>query len=1121
MRLSFSILWIILTVTLLAGMVSAFEWDNVKSYDASKKEVLIRDSFLGIPTTEVARARLNTEQKQYVGIGKDVMVAQFDINSSSRYTGIIDNVEIYDINKGMRRTNKEVWFKYKIIHSVTTTPSYGYKCTSTGKIHTNGSLKRKCEYIVEGTISKENATWYNYDLNSDIPEGVTSIGIFTDVGAGDNYEWIISLAGIRIPEWATWTQGLNSGLLDYWKLNETGTTANRIDSLGKFNITVTGTITEQAYGVNNNSWRGNGLSNYGTMGRIFNVSGNMTFSFWYNSSTGGYTNGERLFGDNGAYGPFDVQGNNCAQTAGGFCLKFNSQTAVDVGDLNRADWQHIVITASSSGRLYVWVNNTLLTNTTAGAFTNITDVIILGSDGVGSGISNLRWIDEIGLWNRVLTDSEISQIFNRSMTYQGTFDQEDADIDVTLNSPNANISMTTVTLNASGNPSSTSNVTNATFYVWWSNGTLRSTHINNTFTQSTTQINITSLVSGLTEHISYSWNAYICGTNRSDPTNTNCSFASSNFSIGVDTTGTVVNLTYPKNIVIPYYESGTNLTINFTATDNGAGVQACRLEYNGVNRTVGCGTNTTQYNITSPMNRTAIIWANDTLNNMASNAGTWNYTIFQHSNAYQSPVDELANSTFSVNITYNSTVYTSINTFLIYNGTRYTATKFGSSDNVVFNRSISVPTVTTRTNYTFYWEFIVNNGTADTYVNSSVYNQTVIDFTIDACGTNTVILYNFTMVDEGTQAKLNQTNVNTTLQVSLNISDIAHINQVANFSGNFTRINSVAICISSDLTNTTYRIDGEIKYEALTYEPEFYNLQNSRINNSLLSTNITLYDLLSSQSQSCTISYKNKFKSPVAGALIEIQRRYTDQGLSRVVEIPITDTGGTTIAHIVTEDVEYDLVVKKENVLLDTYRRQKFFLDANSLCIATLSAEEGILGIKDYETKDGVAFTPPTFNRTSRLVSTTFSTLDGSIRSFYLNVSQYNQYGNVTVCTNTQNLSSGTLSCTVPSTFGNGTYTATILLENKKIGGSQFSISQLARDTFGGSQGLLIMMFFLSVVLMLIGNGPAIIIGVIISVIGMLGLNYTQGTLLGGASSLLWLVVIAAILLWKYSRQRG
>ena len=450
--------------------------------------------------------------------------------------------------------------------------------------------KNNCTVVENGTVNYTDYEYVPFDFYGYTFQAGKGYYIKLrgkkHVQFANSVEWIPTLFGVRVPEWATWTDGLIVGLLDYWKLNETGTTTVRVDSLGKFNITVTGTISEQAYGASqqfNNSWRGNTANDFGTMGRILNVSGNMTFSFWFNSSGSGYPMGNRLFGDSADYATFNIEGNNCGQSTSGLCFRFKNSGNIDAPDVSRDRWQHIVITASSSDRVYIWYNATLQTNNSAGAFSNITNIIILGSDGLASAITDLRWIDEVVLWNRVLTNAEISQLFNTSMTYQPAeiIPGAPPTQTVTLISPlnNSNFSSSTVTLNATITPSN-GNISNATFYVWWSNGTLRSTHLNNTITFVNDSLNVTFTITNFANHSNYQWNVLSTVSNATNFTLYNISSASSNFTFTVDTIVPTMNITYPKNIVIPYYRSGTNITINWTANDTSVGVQTCLLEYN-------------------------------------------------------------------------------------------------------------------------------------------------------------------------------------------------------------------------------------------------------------------------------------------------------------------------------------------------------------------------------------------------------------------------------------------------------------------------------------------------------------------------------------------------------------
>ena len=85
-------------VLLLLGMfcfsfVSAIEWDNTKEYNPVTREVTFDNTFLGVKTSEIGKARLNTPLNVKVGAGYQ-KVAEFDFSLNEDYTDALKKIEI-------------------------------------------------------------------------------------------------------------------------------------------------------------------------------------------------------------------------------------------------------------------------------------------------------------------------------------------------------------------------------------------------------------------------------------------------------------------------------------------------------------------------------------------------------------------------------------------------------------------------------------------------------------------------------------------------------------------------------------------------------------------------------------------------------------------------------------------------------------------------------------------------------------------------------------------------------------------------------------------------------------------------------------------------------------------
>ena len=214
------------------------------------------------------------------------------------------------------------------------------------------------------------------------------------------------------------SSSLLTGLVSYWKLDETS--GNAIDELGANNGTLV-----------NGAWCTQGVSgkigkafeftaaNFGTgydMGsglqsgtsswsaslwvKMINTIGRAYFIQWGADSG---LDGLRVESDTTYHGAATFAGTSSSWSVTG-------DSSVDLSDGN---WHHIVVVADRSGLLQIY------TDTIAGSTSNIssissdnisnsTNFTIIKNFGVATGVI----VDEMGLWNRALTGTEISTLYN-------------------------------------------------------------------------------------------------------------------------------------------------------------------------------------------------------------------------------------------------------------------------------------------------------------------------------------------------------------------------------------------------------------------------------------------------------------------------------------------------------------------------------------------------------------------------------------------------------------------------------------------------------------------------------------------------------------------------------------
>lgn len=385
-----------------------------KNYDAVLKEVTLMDR-----NNDAAKMKLDTELDSHVGAGY-TMVAQFTITPKQDIYSFIKGFELINMSNG-KIISRRIDVNYKATQAVSV-DDYKEEC-STLKYEKNQSFYRHCENVKTGSHLENKEVWLPFNNNLKLNEGIT-IGLFTEVEVGDHVEWIptftINGKDTSVSEWASWTADLNAGLLYYYKLDETtGTTA--IESVELINY---GTSSRNAttYNMENGDWvagklgnalRFGGTNEYAETQLNIESAGNFnrTISFWVNNSlatTGNYWGWVEL----GVYG----------QTAKyiGIAQEFDKLTVSTydkdcfrdtASTLSTAGYSHIVVRYDApASNMSLWINGTYRSQC------SIAHNLGYGNLRIGQSEGHTEYsqsdVDELGIWNRTLTDAEITQIYN-------------------------------------------------------------------------------------------------------------------------------------------------------------------------------------------------------------------------------------------------------------------------------------------------------------------------------------------------------------------------------------------------------------------------------------------------------------------------------------------------------------------------------------------------------------------------------------------------------------------------------------------------------------------------------------------------------------------------------------
>lgn len=403
---------------------------------------------------------------------------------------------------------------------------------------------------------------------------------------------------------------------------------------------------------------------------------------------------------------------------------------------------------------------------------------------------------------------------------------------------------------------------------------------------------------------------------------------------------------------------------------------------------------------------------------------------------------------------------------------------------------------------------------------AQIQNDMQSSLNIDNCTSFSNLLFNISLYDEDAQTLLNGTVQNTSIKVSIELINSTGL-QLSNYSYNFNQVNPVVLCSQSVADSSNYTLNGIIEYSSSGRFTEYYYFQNYSFNS--LDNLIYLYDLSTTTGQIFKIIYKDTNFVPVTGALINLQRRYIDEGKYKTVEQPKTGAEGYTIGHLVTNDVVYNIIVMKNGVVLATFEDVVAECQTPSLSTCqinlnsygTSSIPSGFSNINDvtYDLD---------YNATSRVVDLTYAITSGVSATVILNVSLYDSLGTTLICADSLSASGGDLSCNIPTTFGNGTAIIKVYKNGKEIANAVVKLKNDSRDIYGNNIILLAMIFFLVIVGIGASSDSPMIMGItiILGAVCLVALNILYSpSIIGAGATILWFIIVVVIVMIKGGRK--
>lgn len=945
---------IVMGVILLLGVfllslsvISAYEFDNSKSYNPTTKTVTIKNAF-GLGET-IAEVKLDSPQIVYVIEGKNRKVAEFTIDNKGDYESPLKQIELYNINKGMTKLQRNLDYKYKTI-SYKEVNDYKETCVN-GKTLGNGTIVKTCSNEIIGTHQEEVITWNDFNEKTTLPIGKITIGIFTDVYTNDYVEWIPTLYGVRVYEWATWTASLNVGLHAYYNLSSI------------YNV----------YPPANHSLSGAGV--YGNVRCLINdcvnietsqvVIPNSAFTFWTASARNITIN---VWVNASALDELLFAGDTFNFYESGGVIKLDGFAGAQLTTPQILN-QYLMLTIlgnDTNGCLFA--NGTLAGCSTIGAATVPTSL--------GMGLGSVAIWDELGIWNRSLSPSEISDLYNNGAGL--TFVAMSAPT-IILNAPanNTKQSSNSVVFNWSSHDAT--EIINSSLFI---NGALNYTKLGSGTNRTDGQINLT-FADG-----TYFW--YV-DTYDNDLANT----VSEIRTLIIDNSPPSVIIKSPVNsssftaVTLPY-----PISFNWTGVDSSGFTNCWYANETSSVIAIGCDNNAT-INYNEGFHE-IVIYANNSVGLISYNQTKFFINYILTNTTYDGEVFEGDTNNIIFNITGTSLSTPSVN--ITYNNTVYAMSGTSNGTFLSFNKSLSAPFVNADSWINFSIAYDVGSGMSNTgNISQKIIAITGINISSIGCGSTA---YNLSLFDEENFTSLNGT-------VDYNIEYGTETNSTINkIFGSLTNVHEFYLC-DNPLVDLNFTIgSAEFQYSAPNYvDRRYYIFSGTKITNQFI--NLSLYDLLSASQTSFKLEVEDTSLNPYVNKYTTLVRWYPSLNQYNVVDMGKTDELGVTVIHTRTEDVDYRIGVYELDgtlIKLADPTRMICLVDPCTYTLKVSPTED------DFTSIFGIDYTF-NYNYTTGIWSFVYS--DSSQRTQSMNLTVYKESGtqSINICSDYLTASAGALSC--------------------------------------------------------------------------------------------------------------
>lgn len=974
-----------------------------KSYDLATKEIsLSSDS----TKAQILTTKLDTPQNYRVGAGYQ-KVAQFTISPKQDLSNVLGSFEFYDVNDNMKPITKQIDIQYLTTQQVSVDD---YKDDCIDVVEKNGT-RQVCSQVKSGSHFETREAWLPFDGNVKSNEPII-IGLFADVKIGESIEWIPIVSGVKISEWATWTNDLNVGLVAYYTFNDT---TSVVDSSGNGNTGTNNGATNTS-GILGSAYNFTG-SQYVLLPNMTTFSTQATMNIWVKNNAWSQNNFLWAMGNNTAKSREVWQPSIEDIYSGTFRNDEVSNTSFSVfGANNTFHMVTITQTPGAAGWMFYY-DGVSVWNETGENIVNIAPNgwnFNLGRSFDGGWIYGKFSMDEMGLWNRSLTQAEVTQLYNGGAGISWQANITIASLTITLISPDNNVNFTTNNVNFSVNVTPNNLlITNVSLLI---NGTIDQTNTSGligNYTFSKTLIDN-----------SYNWTIIAYGNDsvRYNAINGTLFF-------NVDLIEPTVTLLSPAN---SSSTSITNISLNSTGTGNNYTLNNATLYLWFSNGTIFDVTTNSSLSNSTTINTsffvildgfTSYVWnvkycGNATLASscfFATDNFTFTFNPYvENSISYPTNVLETSRQTFIINISANPLVSAITGKFW-YNGSGYTASITNPSSGIyISNDSIDIPLQNTgySTNKSFFWQFDTTlTDSSSIQQNSTAYSHIVNRTYFELCNSTFITpLVNFTIKS----AENPFPQVNATFKTGWNwFVSTGQGSIIRNTSFEDLNENKSTFNFCTSNYSTSFIMTSTINYDANLYSPNFYYLKNATLSNS--TQNISLYLLNDSKATITTIQVREAAQQPIEDALVQIQLYDVGTNTYYTVSMAETNFDGKDVVYLNWYDSLYKFIILVDGEVVKSTQPYKVSETPQIFDIIddiSFSFEK----FRDFQYS-------LVFNNVTDNFVLTYTKPSGLVDEACLRVIRRTAQNDTQICLTCQDSSSATLFCNIAGQQ-NGTYIA-------------------------------------------------------------------------------------------------